>query len=98
MKKYSFKLKNLLFAGVVLLLLLTNPTQEQYYKWVHDQIKDNRDLPKPSPILLGMGEYPKTRISNCKLFSIYETYFDGTDKIIIGIGGNFFTIYSKGLK
>lgn len=92
--KLSSWSKNVFLMGVVLLLFFTNPTQDAYYQWVKGEIKDKTLVAVPEVMLLGMEKYPKTKITNCKIFSFYETYFDSHDQFIIGIGGSFFTVYS----
>lgn len=94
MKESFLKPKYLLLISLVLILVVTNPTKEQYYKWVKSEIKEAQTVVVVQVLGFEQTEYPKTRIIDWKIFSTYETYFDGNDKIFIGIGGNFFMIHS----
>lgn len=94
MNESFLKPRYLLLVAVVIMLVATNPTQDQYYKWVKGQVKEDKTVVVLQVLGFEQKEYPKTRIINWKIFSTYETYFDGYDKIFIGIGGNFFTLHS----
>lgn len=94
MNESFLKPKYLLLIGLVFMLFVTNPRQDQYYKWVKGEVKEDTAVVVLQVLGFDEKEYPKTRIINWKIFSTYETYFDGYDKIFIGIGGNFFEIRS----
>lgn len=87
MNESFLKPKYLLLIGLIALLFGTNPSQDQYYKWVKGQVKEDKAVEVLQMMGFANKEYPKTRIINWKIFSTYETCVDGYDKIFIGIGG-----------
>jgi hypothetical protein len=89
-------LKNLLLAGLIILLTITNPGKDEYINWAKQNLVAKTSNPIERigiSVLAAPMLDATTKRQDLVLLSLYKTSLGNRDYTVIGILGNFVALH-----